>query len=231
MPFLCYLSHVAFRPRVKIPTFVIMPIAHLVEWIYKLLGPYGMKLPQLIPSRIRLISCSKTFDCSKAKDRLGYAPIITPQVLWRFRNIIILYALMLYHGHSLCFFILWKKKKHNEKLANSRPSKSLMITSWDYLIYHEIKYEMLLLNGDISVHQGSYIYSSEHTLIILFSWCFTHNNEIVIFLVGGFAQDNWIIHTLDFPFHGLGYYRVSQVLLKFHPNNFFCSFVFHGNYY
>ncbi|KAG5009877.1 hypothetical protein JHK87_018392 [Glycine soja] len=56
-----------------------MPIAHLVEWIYKQLGPYGMKLPQLIPSRIRLISCSRTFDCSKAKDRLGYAPIVTPQ--------------------------------------------------------------------------------------------------------------------------------------------------------
>ncbi|XP_040872219.1 3beta-hydroxysteroid-dehydrogenase/decarboxylase isoform X2 [Glycine max] len=67
------------RPRIKIPTFVIMPIAHLVEWIYKLLGPYGMKLPQLIPSRIRLISCSRTFDCSKAKDRLGYAPIVTLQ--------------------------------------------------------------------------------------------------------------------------------------------------------
>ncbi|KAG4980768.1 hypothetical protein JHK85_034726 [Glycine max] len=67
------------RSRIKIPTFVIMPIAHLVEWIYKLLGPYGMKLPQLIPSRIRIISCSRTFDCSKAKDRLGYAPIVTLQ--------------------------------------------------------------------------------------------------------------------------------------------------------
>ena len=109
----------------------------------------------------------------------------------------ILYALMLYHGHSLCFFILWKRKKHNEKLANSRPSKSRMITSWDYLIYHEIKYEMLLLNGDILVHQGSYIYSSEHTLIIILSWCFIHNNEIVIFLAGGSAEDNWIIHTLE----------------------------------
>ncbi|KAH1241404.1 3beta-hydroxysteroid-dehydrogenase/decarboxylase isoform 2 [Glycine max] len=66
-------------PRIKIPTFVIMPIAHLVEWIYRLLGPYGMKVPQLTPSRIRLTSCSRTFDCSKAKDRLGYAPIVTLQ--------------------------------------------------------------------------------------------------------------------------------------------------------
>ncbi|KAH1255995.1 hypothetical protein AAZX31_03G002300 [Glycine max] len=66
-------------PRIKIPTFVIMPFAHLVEWIYRLLGPYGMKVPQLTPSRIRLTSCSRTFDCSKAKDRLGYAPIVTLQ--------------------------------------------------------------------------------------------------------------------------------------------------------
>ncbi|GAU26674.1 hypothetical protein TSUD_314510 [Trifolium subterraneum] len=67
------------RPSIKIPVFVIMPIAHLVEWIYMLLGPYGMKVPQLTPSRIRLTSCTRSFDCSKAKDRLDYAPIITLQ--------------------------------------------------------------------------------------------------------------------------------------------------------
>ncbi|KAK2440970.1 3beta-hydroxysteroid-dehydrogenase/decarboxylase [Trifolium repens] len=67
------------RPSIKIPVFVIMPIAHLVEWIYRLLGPYGMKVPQLTPSRIRLTSCTRSFDCSKAKDRLDYAPIITLQ--------------------------------------------------------------------------------------------------------------------------------------------------------
>ncbi|XP_073225314.1 3beta-hydroxysteroid-dehydrogenase/decarboxylase isoform X2 [Cicer arietinum] len=67
------------RPKIKIPAFVVMPIAHLVEWIYRLLGPYGMKVPQLTPSRIRLLSCTRSFDSSKAKDRLGYAPIITLQ--------------------------------------------------------------------------------------------------------------------------------------------------------
>ncbi|KAI8537855.1 hypothetical protein RHMOL_Rhmol09G0056600 [Rhododendron molle] len=64
------------RPRIKIPVFVVMPIARLVERTYKLLAPHGMKVPQIIPSRIRLISCSKTFDCSKANDRLGYTPIV-----------------------------------------------------------------------------------------------------------------------------------------------------------
>lgn len=58
-----------------------MPIAHMVEWAYRLLGPYGMKVPQLTPSRIRLLSCSRSFNCSKAKDLLGYAPVVPLQVL------------------------------------------------------------------------------------------------------------------------------------------------------
>ncbi|CAA7048028.1 unnamed protein product [Microthlaspi erraticum] len=67
------------RPSIKIPAIVMMPIAHLVELVYKLLGPYGMKVPQLTPSRVRLLSCNRTFDSSKAKDRLGYAPIVPLQ--------------------------------------------------------------------------------------------------------------------------------------------------------
>ncbi|XP_021714765.1 3beta-hydroxysteroid-dehydrogenase/decarboxylase-like isoform X2 [Chenopodium quinoa] len=67
------------RPRIKIPAFIMMPIAHLVELIYKLLAPYGMKVPQLTPSRIRLLSCNRTFNSSKAKDRLGYTPIVSLQ--------------------------------------------------------------------------------------------------------------------------------------------------------
>ncbi|KAF3953646.1 hypothetical protein CMV_020926, partial [Castanea mollissima] len=67
------------RPKIKIPAFVVMPIAHMVEWTYRLLGPYGMKVPQLTPSRIRLLSCSRTFNCSKAKDLLGYAPVVPLQ--------------------------------------------------------------------------------------------------------------------------------------------------------
>ncbi|XP_058723048.1 3beta-hydroxysteroid-dehydrogenase/decarboxylase-like isoform X2 [Vicia villosa] len=67
------------RPRIKIPAFVVMPIAHLVELIYRLLSPYGMKVPQLTPSRIRLLSCTRSYDSSKAKDRLGYVPVVTLQ--------------------------------------------------------------------------------------------------------------------------------------------------------
>lgn len=67
------------RPRIKIPAFIVMPIAHMVNWIYKLLGPYGMPVPQFTPSRIRLLSCCRTFNSSKAQDRLGYNPIVSLQ--------------------------------------------------------------------------------------------------------------------------------------------------------
>ncbi|XP_076947832.1 3beta-hydroxysteroid-dehydrogenase/decarboxylase-like [Bidens hawaiensis] len=67
------------RPGIKIPAFVMMPIAHMVERIYKVLAPYGMKVPQLTPSRIRLLSCNRTFNSAKANDRLGYSPIVTLQ--------------------------------------------------------------------------------------------------------------------------------------------------------
>ncbi|KAL8063540.1 hypothetical protein ABFX02_01G032600 [Erythranthe guttata] len=67
------------RPKIKIPACVMMPIAHMVELIYKLLAPYGMKVPQLTPSRIRLLSITRTFDCSKANDLLGYTPIVPLQ--------------------------------------------------------------------------------------------------------------------------------------------------------
>ncbi|KAK6796451.1 hypothetical protein RDI58_004152 [Solanum bulbocastanum] len=68
------------RPSIKIPASVMMPIAQLVELTYKLLAAYGMKVPQLTPSRIRLLSCSRTFCCLKANDRLGYTPIVPLQV-------------------------------------------------------------------------------------------------------------------------------------------------------
>ncbi|XP_023728278.1 3beta-hydroxysteroid-dehydrogenase/decarboxylase isoform X1 [Lactuca sativa] len=67
------------RPQIKIPAFVIMPIAHLVECIYQRLAPYGMKPPQLTPSRIRLLTCNTTFTSLKANDRLGYRPIVPLQ--------------------------------------------------------------------------------------------------------------------------------------------------------
>lgn len=64
----------------KIPASVIMPIAHLVERTYKMLAQYGMRVPQLTPSRVRLLSCNRTFNCSKAKSLLGYKPVVSLEV-------------------------------------------------------------------------------------------------------------------------------------------------------
>ncbi|KAL6594093.1 hypothetical protein ACP70R_048994 [Stipagrostis hirtigluma subsp. patula] len=65
------------RPSIKIPVSVMMPVAHVVEWTYKKFAHYGMKVPQLTPSRIRLLSCNRTFSCSRARDQLGYEPIVS----------------------------------------------------------------------------------------------------------------------------------------------------------
>ncbi|KAL8537003.1 hypothetical protein ACS0TY_012258 [Phlomoides rotata] len=67
------------RPKIKMPASLMMPIAHMVEFTYKNFARYGMKVPQLTPSRIRLLSLSRTFDCSKASELLGYAPIVPLQ--------------------------------------------------------------------------------------------------------------------------------------------------------
>ncbi|KAK1313645.1 3beta-hydroxysteroid-dehydrogenase/decarboxylase isoform 2 [Acorus calamus] len=61
----------------KIPAAVVMPIAHVVELIYRILGPWGMSVPQLTPSRIRLLSCNRTFSSLKARDQIGYTPIVS----------------------------------------------------------------------------------------------------------------------------------------------------------
>ncbi|CAN6891884.1 unnamed protein product [Brassica oleracea] len=92
------------RPSIKIPAVVMMPIAHLVELAYKLLGPHGMKVTQLTPSRVRLLSCSRTFDSSKAKDLLGYAPVVPLQGTYWFN---------LYHCFPLVLIndtVQWKKQ-------------------------------------------------------------------------------------------------------------------------
>ncbi|GLJ08113.1 hypothetical protein SUGI_0081560 [Cryptomeria japonica] len=64
------------RPRIHIPLKVMMPIACMVEWIYRKLAPYGMPLPQFTPSRMRLLTCSRTFSSLRAQKLLGYAPVV-----------------------------------------------------------------------------------------------------------------------------------------------------------
>jgi hypothetical protein len=78
---MCLNFELNYRPSVKIPVSVMMPVAHVVEWTYQKFAKYGMKVPQLTPSRIRLLSCNRTFSCSRAKDQLGYEPLVSLKVL------------------------------------------------------------------------------------------------------------------------------------------------------
>eukprot|EP01018_Ginkgo_biloba_P025593 Gb_29102 [translate_table: standard] len=64
------------RPRIHIPVKIVMPIAYMIEWTYQMLAPYGMPVPQLTPSRIRLLSCNRTFSCSRAEKLIGYSPLV-----------------------------------------------------------------------------------------------------------------------------------------------------------
>ncbi|VAH91372.1 unnamed protein product [Triticum turgidum subsp. durum] len=80
------------RPSIKIPVSVMMPLAHVVEWTYKSFCKYGMKVPQLTPSRIRLLSCNRTFSCSRAKDQLGYEPIVSLKVAEENNRVVFPYA-------------------------------------------------------------------------------------------------------------------------------------------
>ncbi|CAN6476178.1 unnamed protein product [Victoria cruziana] len=63
--------------RLFVPSLVSAARANKSKWTYKLLGPYGMPVPQLTPSRIRLLTIDRTFNCSRAKKLLGYSPIMS----------------------------------------------------------------------------------------------------------------------------------------------------------
>ncbi|KAL1830723.1 hypothetical protein ACET3Z_000374 [Daucus carota] len=64
------------RPRYRIPVRILMPFAHMMAGVYTAFAQYGMKAPHFTPSRVRLLSCNRTYNCAKAADRLGYTPVV-----------------------------------------------------------------------------------------------------------------------------------------------------------
>ncbi|XP_020269591.1 3beta-hydroxysteroid-dehydrogenase/decarboxylase-like isoform X2 [Asparagus officinalis] len=64
------------RPSINIPVAVVMPIARFVEYTYKSFSHCGLRVPQLTPSRVRLLSCNRTFSCTKARVHLDYEPLV-----------------------------------------------------------------------------------------------------------------------------------------------------------
>ncbi|GLJ14648.1 hypothetical protein SUGI_0237000 [Cryptomeria japonica] len=67
------------RPKIHVPVSLVMPFAWMVEWTYVKLGPFRTSVPQFTPQKIRLLTCTRTFNCSKAKKIIGYSPRVSLQ--------------------------------------------------------------------------------------------------------------------------------------------------------
>ncbi|XP_077228107.1 3beta-hydroxysteroid-dehydrogenase/decarboxylase-like [Tasmannia lanceolata] len=148
------------RPRIKIPASIMMPIAHIVEFIYRLLAPYGMRVPQLTPSRIRLLSCNRTFSCSKAKDGLGYTPLVSLKE--GLKRTVESYAYL-------------RADQHTKRSAGAhRPSKaSIYLGSGnvaDTLLWKDTKQTLTTLLVLISVYY--YFFTSGYTMVTAISKLF-----------------------------------------------------------
>ncbi|KAL2650983.1 hypothetical protein R1flu_019111 [Riccia fluitans] len=61
-------------PKYCLPVKLLMPIAFVVDWIFKQLAPLGVPPSQFTPTRLRIMSTPRTFNISRARKLLGYDP-------------------------------------------------------------------------------------------------------------------------------------------------------------
>ncbi|KAK1684366.1 hypothetical protein QYE76_045214 [Lolium multiflorum] len=73
------LPHPTNQFSLRIPVYLLMPIACLVDWSYdKIFSRFGMRKPRLITSSIvKYATLDRTFNCQNAADQLGYKPIVS----------------------------------------------------------------------------------------------------------------------------------------------------------
>ena len=65
------------RPRIHLPTALIMFIAYFVQYVViPLLSPFKRLETDFTPFRIVVASSNRTFDCGRAKRELGYVPTV-----------------------------------------------------------------------------------------------------------------------------------------------------------
>lgn len=60
------------RPRLHLPTSLLLPAAHVAAWFSRTTGIGAGH--HFTPSRVRLVTSTCTFDISRARQRLGYEP-------------------------------------------------------------------------------------------------------------------------------------------------------------
>ncbi|KAG0597169.1 hypothetical protein M758_UG317400 [Ceratodon purpureus] len=83
IPFWEFLTRIITRlgypkPKANIPTPLVLTIAEAYESLTKVLAPLGVKpAVNFNPVRLRLVTVTRTFDCSRAKELLGYKPIVS----------------------------------------------------------------------------------------------------------------------------------------------------------
>ncbi|XP_051218418.1 3beta-hydroxysteroid-dehydrogenase/decarboxylase-like [Lolium perenne] len=67
------------RFTLRIPIYLVMPIACLVDWSYdKIFSRFGMRKPGLITSSIvKYVTLNRTFNCHNAVEQLGYKPVVS----------------------------------------------------------------------------------------------------------------------------------------------------------
>ncbi|KAG0571474.1 hypothetical protein KC19_VG014300 [Ceratodon purpureus] len=66
------------KPKANIPAPLVFMIAEAYESLTKVLAPLGVKpAVNFNPVRLRLVTVTRTFDCSRAKVLLGYKPIVS----------------------------------------------------------------------------------------------------------------------------------------------------------
>ncbi|XP_058102492.1 3beta-hydroxysteroid-dehydrogenase/decarboxylase-like isoform X5 [Magnolia sinica] len=65
------------RPWIHLPAMLVLIVVVLLEWVHKKFGPHINCQPQLNPSLVHFLSCTRTFNCSNAQKQLGYSPIVS----------------------------------------------------------------------------------------------------------------------------------------------------------
>ncbi|KAJ7514204.1 hypothetical protein O6H91_23G032900 [Diphasiastrum complanatum] len=119
------------RPTVHLPVTVVMPLAYLAEWVFKQLAPLGVPITQFTPSRVRYITCWRSFNCARAEKYLNYTPPIsleeginrTVEAFWDLRAEVQNSQSREFHlqskvhshfgGGKLADFLLWRNAKQS----------------------------------------------------------------------------------------------------------------------
>ncbi|RWW31188.1 hypothetical protein BHE74_00040342 [Ensete ventricosum] len=78
-----------FRPSIHLPINLAMIVILLAKLAGDKLGFCRLSNSVFSPSTVYSLSCSRTFDCSKAKTLLGYSPIVSFQVCLTERYVLV----------------------------------------------------------------------------------------------------------------------------------------------